>query len=160
MNLDSDIDLECEFSRSDVRAARSMTNLHQHPEVHEVYKQWKDKFVDLRQSPDSDDLKLFAEDFSRLDKRFGPFSVDASCDALGANKQALVCWTVRQDSTTMERLAIPKLVSDSMAVAVDARYAEAEGWVMVSEKALVRGAMVSEKMLVEGWVMVSEEGVG
>ncbi|KAK3272280.1 hypothetical protein CYMTET_19414 [Cymbomonas tetramitiformis] len=69
----------------------------------------------------SDDLKLFAEDFSRLDKRFGPFSVDASCDALGANKQALVCWTVRQDSTTMERLAIPKLVSDSMAVAVDAR---------------------------------------
>ncbi|KAK3233576.1 hypothetical protein CYMTET_56134 [Cymbomonas tetramitiformis] len=35
---------------------------------------------------DRDDWMLFAKVFSRLDKRFGPFSLDACCDAFGANK--------------------------------------------------------------------------
>ena len=65
----------------------------------DLHREWKSASI-WRQ--DKDDWKMFSEVFERLDRRFGPFSVDACCDAFGANKQTLVCWTVRQDCTTQD----------------------------------------------------------
>ncbi|KAK3262658.1 hypothetical protein CYMTET_28497 [Cymbomonas tetramitiformis] len=52
----------------------------------ELHREWKTSCIWRK---DRHDWMLFAEVFARLDKRFGPFSVDACCDAFGANKQTL-----------------------------------------------------------------------
>ncbi|KAK3242377.1 hypothetical protein CYMTET_47929 [Cymbomonas tetramitiformis] len=65
----------------------------------ELHKEWKAEFLWRK---NRDDWKMFAGVLEKLDRRFGPFSVETCCDAFGANRQTLVCWTVRQDYSTQD----------------------------------------------------------